>query len=78
MIVSKDWRYVQREYTDEKAEVVYVSYKEYPESDDYLEINSDNKELIMQHLKENLRLIDDVLLEYGMTVKDLRRFTNHD
>jgi hypothetical protein len=78
MITKKEQRYVQREYTDEKVEVVYVSHKKYPEDDDFLEIDSENMKAIMYHLKENLRLIDEVLLEYGMTVTDLRRFNSHE
>ena len=43
-----------------------------------IEICNWNMRQIMYHLKENLRLIDEVLLEYGITVKDLRRFNPHE
>ena len=78
MITKKDWRYVEREYTSERAYVVYVSDRPYLATDEFLEINRENMAEILGNLKLNLRLIDEVLLEYGMTVKDLRRFNPHE
>ena len=78
MITKKDWRYVEREYSSERADVVYVSDTPYLTGDEFLEINRENMPEILGNLKLNLRLIDEVLLEYGMTVKDLRRFNPHE